>query len=73
MALDRTAVKQLNKRVYHGLYSEVAKDTGMTRSAVLNVLNGRWYNQEIIDAALRRIEAREREAKSIAKRIAKLK
>ena len=73
MTLDRTAIKQLQKRVYWGLYSDVAKTLGVTRSSVLNVVAGKWYNQQIIDEVIRQIERKELEGKQTVRKIAKLK
>ena len=73
MRLDRTAIKQLQKRVYYGLYADVANELKVTRASVMNVVAGKWYNQRIIDEVIRQIELREASVKQITRKIAKLK
>lgn len=73
MTLDRTAIKQLQKRVYYGLYADVANELKVTRASVMNVVAGKWYNQRIIDEVIRQIELREASVKQITRKIAKLK
>ena len=73
MKLDRTAIKQLRKRVYYGLYADVANELKVTRASVMNVVAGKWYNQRIIDEVIRQIELREASVKQITRKIAKLK
>ena len=53
MRLDRTAIKQLQKRVYYGLYADVANELKVTRASVMNVVAGKWYNQRIIDECIK--------------------
>ena len=73
MTLSRTAIKQLQKRVYYGLYADVANELKVTRASVMNVVAGKWYNQRIIDEVIRKIELREASVKQITRKIAKLK
>lgn len=73
MTLNRTAIKQLRKRVYYGLYADVANELKVTRASVMNVVAGKWYNQRIIDEVIRQIERRELQAKETSRKIAKLK
>lgn len=73
MRLDRTAIKQLRKRVYYGLYADVANELKVTRASVMNVVAGKWYNQRIIDEVIRQIELRDASVKQITRKIAKLK
>ena len=73
MSLDRTAIKQLQKRVYYGLYADVANELKVTRASVMNVVAGKWYNQRIIDEVIRQIELREASVKQTTRKIAKLK
>ena len=73
MTLDRTAIKQLQKRVYYGLYADVANELKVTRASVMNVVAGKWYNQRIIDEVIRQIELREASVKQTTRKIAKLK
>lgn len=73
MTLDRTAIKQLQKKVYYGLYADVANELKVTRASVMNVVAGKWYNQRIIDEVIRQIELREASVKQTTRKIAKLK
>lgn len=73
MTLDRTAIKQLQKRVYYGLYADVANELKVTRASVMNVVAGKWYNQRIIDEVIRQIELRDASVKQTTRKIAKLK
>ena len=73
MTLDRTAIHKLQKRVYYGLYADVANELKVTRASVMNVVAGKWYNQRIIDEVIRQIERRELEVKETSRKIAKLK
>lgn len=73
MTLDRTAIKKLQKRVYYGLYADVANELKVTRASVMNVVAGKWYNQRIIDEVIRQIELREASVKQTTRKIAKLK
>ena len=73
MRLDRTAIKQLQKKVYYGLYADVANELKVTRASVMNVVAGKWYNQRIIDEVIRQIELRDASVKQITRKIAKLK
>lgn len=73
MRLDRTAIKQLQKRVYYGLYADVANELKVTRASVMNVVAGKWYNQRIIDEVIRQIELRDASVKQTTRKIAKLK
>ena len=73
MSLDRTAIKQLQKRVYYGLYADVANELKVTRASVMNVVAGKWYNQRIIDEVIRQIELRDASVKQTTRKIAKLK
>ena len=73
MTLDRAAIKQLQKRVYYGLYADVANELKVTRASVMNVVAGKWYNQRIIDEVIRKIELREASVKQTTRKIAKLK
>lgn len=73
MTLDRTAIKQLQKKVYYGLYADVANELKVTRASVMNVVAGKWYNQRIIDEVIRQIELRDASVKQTTRKIAKLK
>ena len=73
MTLNRTAIKQLQKRVYYGLYADVANELKVTRASVMNVVAGKWYNQRIIDEVIRQIELRDASVKQTTRKIAKLK
>ena len=73
MTLDRTAIKHLQKKVYYGLYADVANELKVTRASVMNVVAGKWYNQRIIDEVIRKIELREASVKQTTRKIAKLK
>ena len=73
MTLDRTAIHKLQKRVYYGLYADVANELKVTRASVMNVVAGKWYNQRIIDEVIRQIELRDASVKQITRKIAKLK
>ena len=73
MTLDRAAIKQLQKRVYYGLYADVANELKVTRASVMNVVAGKWYNQRIIDEVIRQIELRDASVKQTTRKIAKLK
>lgn len=73
MTLDRTAIHKLQKRVYYGLYADVANELKVTRASVMNVVAGKWYNQRIIDEVIRQIELRDASVKQTTRKIAKLK
>lgn len=71
MTYDLVLVKQLKRRAYWGLYSDVAKDLGVTRAAVMGVMKGTWCNSEILNACIRRIEEKEQQTKEQNAKLAK--
>lgn len=69
LKLDRVKLTELRRLLPHGSMGEIAIELNIHRNNVADVFKGKWENQQVIDLAIEKIEAKREQIRSIEGRI----